>query len=153
MLGKGGGVSLVFWQHLKRKSHHAALRVCLMKMQTGLFLSLTCVISAVVTKAARFCCVFVSFVVSCLRLARSSEPPHDSPSSTPHPQPHPLLTTSSCTLLSCPVQTCIIYPLACFCVSASWSVLLIVRVDDWTWTQVLQTAVCYQHIMTTCFFH
>lgn len=96
----------------------------LMKIQAGLFCG--CLVSFLLSWPWQwvFLCVCVSPVVSCLRLARISEPPQAPGPSTP--------TISSDALLSCPVQACIIYPPACLLLCASWSAPWSVWICGWT---------------------
>lgn len=123
---------------LQCQSHHVSLCVCYDENSSWLvFLAAWCHFVLSWPWHWVFFCVCVSPAVSCLRLARISEPPQaPSPSS---------LTTSSQGLLPCPVQTCIIYPPACLLLCASRSSPLESVLHEWTWGQVM----CCQYILMT----
>ncbi len=124
-------------------SHTMSARVfVLMKIQAGLFCG--CLVSFLLSWPWQWVCfcVCVSLVVSCLRLARISEPPQAPSPSSP--------STSSHGLLPCTVQACIIYPPACLPLCALWSAPSECKVHDWTWGQVMQTALCSLYILIVC---
>lgn len=86
---------------------------------------------------------WVFFVMSCVRLARTGEPPQAPSPSTP--------TASSYALFSCPVQACIIYPPACLPAYASWSAPLSIWVYYWTGGQIMLLLSSLKALSSGCY--